>query len=110
VRPAKPVRLTGQATKNEPDRCIVRGSARDYLGGDPGPGDIALLVEVADSSLTDDRELADQVCGPAGVPIYWIINLVGRQVEVYTGPAPGGYASSAVYAPGQSVPVVIGGQ
>ena len=35
VRPAKPVRLPGQATMNEPDRCVVRGSARDYLGRIP---------------------------------------------------------------------------
>jgi len=110
VRPAKPVRLPGQATMSEPDRCIVRGSARDYLGSDPGPGDIALLVEVADSSLADDRELADKVYGPAGIQVYWIINLVDRQVEVYTGPGPGGYQSRAVYPRGQAVPVVIGGQ
>jgi Uma2 family endonuclease len=110
VRPAKPVRLPGQATMNEPDRCVVRGSARDYLASDPGPGDIALLVEVADSRLADDRELADKVYGPAGIPVYWIINLVDRQVEVFTSPGPGGYSPCAVFAPGQAVPVVIGGQ
>ncbi len=110
VRPAKPVRLPGQATMNEPDRCVVRGSARDYLGRDPGPGDIALIVEVADSSLAADRELGTKVYGPAGIPLYWIINLVDRQVEVYTGPGAGGYQSRAVFTPGQVVPVAIGGQ
>jgi Uma2 family endonuclease len=110
VRPAKPVRLPGQATMNEPDRCVVRGSARDYLGRDPGPGDIALLVEVADSTLADDRELGTKVYGPAGLPVYWIVNLVDRQVEVYTGPGPGGYSSCTVFPPGQAVPVVIGGR
>ena len=95
---------------NEPDRCVVRGSARDYLVRDPGPGDIALLVEVADSSLADDRELADKVYGPARIPVYWIVNVVDRRVEVYTDPGPGGYQSCAVYASGQAIPVVIGGQ
>jgi Uma2 family endonuclease len=65
VRPAKPVRLPGQATMNEPDRCVVRGSARNYLGQHPGPADIGLIVEVADSSLADDRELGAKVYGPA---------------------------------------------
>ncbi len=88
----------------------MRGSARDYLGADPGPGDIALLVEVADSSLAADRELGDKVYGPAGIPVYWIVNVVDRQVEVYTDPGPGGYTSCAVFAPGQSVTIVIGGQ
>jgi Uma2 family endonuclease len=110
VRPAKPVRLPGQATMNEPDRCVVRGSTRDYLGSDPGPADIGLIVEVADSSLADDREMGAQVYGPAGIPVYWIINLVNRQVEVYTDPGAGGYQSRAVFSPGQSVPVVIDGQ
>ncbi|MHB1562307.1 MAG: Uma2 family endonuclease, partial [Isosphaeraceae bacterium] len=48
--------------------------------------------------------------GPAGIPAYWIVNLVHRQVEVYTEPGPGGYRTSRVFAEGQSVPVVIDGQ
>jgi Uma2 family endonuclease len=110
IRAAKPVPLPGQATMNEPDRCVVRGSARNYLGQHPGPADIVMIAEVADSSLADDRELGARVYGPAGIPVYWIINLVHRQVEVYTGPGPGGYQSCAVFSPGQAVPVVIDGQ
>ena len=66
LRTAKPIRLIGQDSKPEPDRCIVRGEIRDYLQ-DPGPGDIALIAEVADSSLADDRKLATEVYGPAAV-------------------------------------------
>jgi Uma2 family endonuclease len=107
---AKPIRLPGRASEPEPDRCVVRGSIRDYEARHPGPDDIALVAEVADSSLAEDRKLATEVYGPAGIPIYWIIDLVHRQVEVYTDPGPGGYGSRAVYAEGQSVPVVIDGQ
>jgi Uma2 family endonuclease len=69
-----------------------------------------MIVEVADSSLADDRKLATEVYGPVGIPVYWIVNLVHRQVEVYTEPGPRGYGSMAVFAEGQSVPVVIGGE
>jgi Uma2 family endonuclease len=110
IRPAKPIRLPGQRTMNEPDRCVVRGPARQYLGQHPGPADIALVIEVADSSLADDRELGAQVYGPAGLPVYWIVNLVDRQVEVYTDPGPGGYASRRDYCAGDAIPVVIDGQ
>ena len=79
---------------NEPDRCVVSGSARNYLSKHPGPADVVLVVEVADSSLADDRELGARVYGPARLPVYWIVNLVDRQVEVYTSPGPGGYQSS----------------
>src|SRR5262249_12879200 len=56
LRTAKPIRLIDQDSKPEPDRCIVRGEIRDYVQ-DPGPGVIALIVEIADSSLADDRKL-----------------------------------------------------
>jgi Uma2 family endonuclease len=110
VQGAKPVRLPGRDSEPEPDRCIVRGTIRDYEEHHPGPGEIALIAEVADSSLADDRKLATEVYGPAGIPVYWIVNLVHRQVEVYTDPGPTGYGSTAVFAEGQSVPVVIGGE
>ncbi len=110
IRPAKPLRLPGQATMNEPDRCVVRGPARNYLGQHPGPADVVLVVEVADSSLADDRELGTKVYGPARLPVYWIVNLVERQVEVYTSPGPGGYQSCEVFRSGQTVPIVVDGQ
>ncbi len=109
VRPAKPIRLPGQASKPEPDRCVVRGEPRAYCQ-DPGPGDIALVVEIADSGLYDDRKPANEVYGPAGIPVCWIVNLVDRQVEIDTDPGPAGYQSRTVFAPGQPVPVVLGGQ
>jgi Uma2 family endonuclease len=110
IRPAKPIRLPARASEPEPDRCVVRGTARDYEQRHPGPDDIALVAEVADSSLPQDRKLAEEVYGPAGIPVYWIVDLVHRQVEVYTDPGPEGYRSRAVFAEGQSVPVVIDGQ
>jgi Uma2 family endonuclease len=110
VRSALPVRLPGQISEPEPDHCIVRGVVRDYLGGHPGAGDIALVVEIADSSLDDDRQYAANLYGPAGIPVCWIVNVVDRQVEVYTGPGPAGYASRVDFKPGQAVPFVIGGQ
>jgi Uma2 family endonuclease len=87
---------------------VVRGSIRDYARRDPDPHEVALIVEVADSSLRDDRELA-RVYGGGGIPIYWIIDLVDRRVEVYTMPDQGGYRSRTDDHRGQDVPLVIGG-
>ena len=52
----------------------------------PGPADMALVIEVADSSLPDDRSLKARIYAAAAVPVYWIVNLVDHQVEVYTDP------------------------
>jgi Uma2 family endonuclease len=50
------------------------------------------------------------IYGRAGFPVYWIVNLVDRQVEVYTDPGPTGYAVRKDFLSGQQVPVVIDGQ
>src|SRR5438046_8816468 len=72
VRSAKPVRIPSQISKPEPDRCVVRGRIRDYSRRAPGPADIGLIVEVSDSSLSEDRKLARIYAG-GGIPVYWII-------------------------------------
>jgi Uma2 family endonuclease len=110
ARAAKPVRLPGRDSEPEPDRCIVRGTPFDYADHHPGAGEIAVIIEIADSSLAADRKLGTQVYGPAGIPVYWIINLIHRQVEVYTDPSPVGYRSTEVFPQRQSVPVVIDGK
>ena len=110
VRPNKPVRLPPDS-EPEPDEAVVRGSIRDYergKRGKPGPQDVGLVVEVSDSSLAEDRAMV-RVYGPAGIPVYWILNLVDRQVEVYSGPRPDGYATRIDYRSGQHVPVVLDG-
>ena len=108
VRSAKPIRLPDQVSKPEPDRCVVRGTIRDYSHRSPGSADVALIVEVSDSSLGDDRKLA-RIYGASGIAVYWIVNLVDRQVEVYTLPYPDGYHSRQDFAPGQLLAVVIDG-
>jgi Uma2 family endonuclease len=82
--------------------------AKDASVEDQG-SDCVLVVEVADSSLPNDRGRKQLIYARARIPIYWIINLIDRQVEVYTTPLPDGYQSRQDYTPGQDVPVVING-
>ncbi len=106
----KPIRLPGRDSEPEPDRCVVRGTIREYEDRHPGPDEIAMVVEVADSSLAQDREMGTAVYGPSEIPVYWIVNLVHRQVEVYTDPGPEGYRSRVDFLAGQVVFVVIDGK
>jgi Uma2 family endonuclease len=95
----------------EPDIAIIRGTDADYRRRIPTAADVALLVEVSDSTLVQDRGLKLAAYAKDGIPIYWIINLVDRQVEVYTRPVKAGrYRSRRVFKPGQQVPVDIAGQ
>jgi Uma2 family endonuclease len=108
VRPGKPVRIPGLASMPEADRSVARGSIRDYGGRHPGPADLALDVEISESSLDEDRKLAE-IYGKAGIPVYWIVNLVDSQVEVYSDPGPSGYRSHEVLAPGHVLHMMIDG-
>jgi len=108
MRVAKPIRLPTESSEPEPDRCVVRGGIRDYSARHPGPADVALVVEVADSSLDDDRKQAE-IYGRAGIPVYWIINLIDRQVEVYSNPGASGYQSLEVLVPPHVLTVMIDG-
>jgi Uma2 family endonuclease len=111
LREQKPVTLTD--SEPEPDVGVVRGTARRYARAHPQPKDIALLVEVADSTLAEDRTVKVRVYARARIPVYWIINLIDRCVEVYTQPRAGrnpAYRQRQVYSATDTVPVVIGGK
>lgn len=97
----------------EPDIAVVRETSDDYTSRHPGPADVGLLVEVADSSLLRDRQDKTRIYARAGIPTYWVVNLVDRKVEVFTDPDPSAvppaYRSRQVYGPGDQVPLVLDG-
>jgi len=114
IRQEQPVRIPDRDSEPEPDLSVVRGDVDDYDDHHPGREDVALVVEVARSSLADDRALA-QTYGGGGIPEYWIINVDGRQLEVYAHPVAGARAGGAYPAPmilgkTESVALTIGGQ
>lgn len=76
----------------EPDIAVVTGDERDWVATHPTTA--LLVVQVADSSLAFDRRKA-RIYAAAGVPEYWIVNLIDRVVEVYRGPV--GAGSDARY-------------
>jgi Uma2 family endonuclease len=104
----------------EPDLVVAAGGPDDYL--DAHPAAPVLVVEVAESSLVFDRRAKGSLYARAGIPEYWIVNLVDRVLEVFRDPereptAPYGWvyrsrmtlAAPAVVAPigirGVQVPV-----
>lgn len=96
----------------EPDLQVVRGRPEDYRDT-PTTGDVALIVEVADSSLPFDMGPKQRVYAAESVPEYWVVSVSGRWVEVFTRPsgpkAPRGYQSRTTYRAGDRIPVTIDG-
>lgn len=105
--------ITLSDSEPEPDFVVARGSADDFDGRHPGPDDIGLVAEVADSSLPRDQRDKTRIYARAGIACYWIINLVDRRVEVYTqpsGPTPvPAYGTFQVFQPGDDLPFVLDG-
>jgi Uma2 family endonuclease len=93
----------------EPDICIVRGKRSDYLRHKADADAVGLVIEISHTTLMQDRGLKQRIYARAGIPVYWIINLVDRQVEVYTRPGDEGYTTRTNYAGGEAVPVMLDG-
>jgi Uma2 family endonuclease len=112
VRSAHPI--TTAESEPEPDIVVARGSRRDFVPRHPLPEECAIVVEVANSSVARDRGFKRELYARAGVPVYWILVLPERIVEVYTDPsgpaAEPVYGTIGRYADGESVPVVIDGR
>jgi len=96
-----------------PDACLAVGDDATYLTRHPAPADVGLIVEVADSSLLEDRRDKGRLYAEDAIVEYWIVNLPERQIEVHTQPsgptASPSYGNRHVYGPGTSVPLVLGG-
>lgn len=74
-------RALDEESAPEPDLAVVPGRRADYRARHPGRP--VLVVEVADASLRFDRRDAR-----AGVPEYWIVNVIDRVLEVHRDPLP----------------------
>ncbi len=70
----------------EPDVTVSPGTPRDY--GESHPSRPVLVVEVAESSRTLDRRHKASLYARAGVPDYWIVDIVDSVLEVHHRPAP----------------------
>ena len=77
----------------EPDIVVLRGRMEDYMQDHPGPADILLAVEVANTTLRMDRTIKRNVYARAGIPEYWLMDVNGRTLTVFREPGPDGWAS-----------------
>ena len=106
--------ITTLDSEPEPDLAVVQGDERTYETRHPGPPDIGTLIEVADSTLHLDRGDKARLYARASIVIYWIINLVDRQVEVHTDPtgpdAAPHYRQRQVFSSADAVPFILDGQ
>jgi Uma2 family endonuclease len=97
----------------EPDLAVVRADSDDYETRHPLASEAGLVVEVAETSLPRDTQDKVRIYARAGIVIYWVIDLVNRQVLVYENPSGAVeipvYGQTQTYHPGDQVPFVLDG-
>jgi len=79
--------IAADESEPEPDVAIV--PERSYASGHPT--EAFLIIEVAETSLRYDRETKADLYAASNVAEYWIVDVVGRRVEVHASIVDGRY-------------------
>jgi Uma2 family endonuclease len=105
--------VLGRFWRPQPDLAVARGPRERYSASAPKAADLGMLIEVADSSYPKDRGKKWRKYAASKIPIYWIVNLPQRRIEVYSAPSGRGksaaYHDLKTYGPDDEVPVVLEG-
>jgi Uma2 family endonuclease len=94
----------------KPDVTVCRGSLDSvYADRLPTAADVALIVEVSDTTYLKDRKKKLPRYALASIPVCWIVNLESSRVEVYSQPRGRRYRTRQEYGESDEVPVIIDG-
>jgi Uma2 family endonuclease len=99
-----PLRLNNY-TEPEPDIVLLKPRSDDYASKTPAAGDVFLVVEVADTTLSYDRDVKLPRYAAAGIPEVWIEDLARNSLLVYRDPSGSNYGTSLVLRSGDSVTI-----
>ena len=95
VRLQDPVRLDDYS-EPEPDIAVVIPDPLYYEDRHPTPGEVYLIIEVADTTIRRDRELKAKVYAKSGIADYWVLDVNNRQLYVFREPSENGYQSQVI--------------
>ena len=105
--------ITTTDSEPEPDVGVAREGAFDNKERHPNATETGLIIEIADSTLARDRGMKKRIYARAAVPVYWIVNLPDRCIEVYTNPTGPAekpdYRHQQIYGANDVVPILLDG-
>jgi Uma2 family endonuclease len=91
--------VAARESEPEPDVAIV--PLGDYRRAHPDQAHC--IIEVANSSVSKDRNIKAPLYAASGFREYWLVNVPEQVVEVFRAPGPNGYAQSARHAVGETI-------
>jgi Uma2 family endonuclease len=87
----------------EPDAIVLKPEFAGYRPEQPQPNELALVVEVADTTLHFDLTVKAALYARAGIVEYWVLDLNGRRMIVHREPEAGIYKSVVAYRENERV-------
>jgi len=97
-----PIRLDA-FNEPQPDLVLLRPREDFYRSAHPGPADVLLVIEMADSSLRYDRDVKASLYARHAIVEYWLVDLAASTVTRYSSPEGGPYLSVAVHTRGDTL-------
>jgi len=95
VRMQSPLRL-GPHIEPQPDLAVVKPRADFYRLAHPTPADTFLVIEIADSSLSDDLNIKVPLYARHAVPEVWVLDVEKLELHLFAKPVAGSYTESSV--------------
>jgi Uma2 family endonuclease len=86
-----------------PDIIVLNQNFFTFRSANPGPQDLLLVVEVADSTLHFDLTIKAALYARAGIAEYWVLDVSGRRLIVHRHPQAGKYTAILVYSEQEAV-------
>jgi Uma2 family endonuclease len=87
----------------EPDIIVLKREFSSFRTANASPEDLRLVVEVAYSTADFDLGTKAALYARAGIPEYWVLDLIGRRLVVHRDPRDGAYLSITSFGEHESV-------
>ncbi|MGB3588002.1 MAG: Uma2 family endonuclease [Tunicatimonas sp.] len=89
-----------QISMPEPDLVIAHQRAGLQINEYVQVADLVLLAEVLDTTVGYDLGRKKEVYAQAGVPVYWVIDILQHQVHIFSNLCQGDYRTAVTYKKG----------
>src|SRR6202162_3964680 len=106
VNPNAPIDVSPEdnpSNEPEPDIIVLNRDLSNFRSANPGPQDLHLVVEVADTTLNFDLTVKAALYARAGIAEYWVLDVSGRRLIVHRHPQSGKYTAVLVYSEQEEV-------
>lgn len=95
--------LLSPTNEPDPDAIILRRPVTEFRDENPGPLDLLLVAEVADTTLEYDLGAKAALYASAGIPEYWVLDLRNMRIVVHRDPVGERYCSIVGYGADEAV-------